>query len=81
MELEKLLTNLLDRLDRIDEGGKGKFADKKANYKDYQTNQKLHNGQLIDVEVTKIESNYCEVYSAKDNVFAYVPCKEPAYMP
>lgn len=62
------------------EGGKGKFADKKANYKDNQTNQKLHNGQLIDVEVTKIESNYCEVYSAKDNVFAYVPCKEPAYM-
>ena len=62
------------------EGGKGKFADKKANYKDNQPNQKLHIGQLIDVEVTKIESNYCEVYSAKDYVFAYVPCKEPTYM-
>ena len=36
MELEKLLTNLLDRLDRIDEEGKGTIIEDKINKLSHQ---------------------------------------------
>lgn len=39
MELEKLLTNLLDRLDRIDEEGKGTIIEDKINKLSHQIGQ------------------------------------------
>ena len=54
--------------------GNKNFYNKKNPY------NKLHNGDVLEIVVTKIGINFCEVYSEKENVFAYIPCKEPAYM-
>lgn len=52
MELEKLFTNLLNRLDRIDEDSKGTIIKDIINKLSHQ--------------IGHIESNYCEVFSTKD---------------
>ncbi len=56
------------------------IIENKTFYSKKQLNNKLHIGDILEIVVTKIGINFCEVYSEKKNVYAYIPCKEPAYM-
>ena len=56
------------------------ITDNKNFYNKKNPNNKLRNGDVLEIIVTKIGINFCEVYSEKENVYAYIPCKEPAYM-
>lgn len=62
------------------DGDNETIADNKNFYNKKNPNNKLSNGDVLEIVVTKIGINFCEVYSKKENVYAYIPCKEPAYM-
>lgn len=62
------------------EGDNETITNNKNFYNKKNPNNKLHNGEVLEIIVTKIGINFCEVYSEKENVYAYIPCKEPAYM-